>query len=378
MSRARPELLIAVKGYWPHIGGVEEAARRLADGVAASGALTVTVLAVSDDRQGCDLVNNGVRVIKLPLLMRPLSTPFAAGYSRTLRRLAESADVIHLHSPWPPGELAVLDRRIRKPLVVTWHFDIVRQRFVAPLYRPLADGLFERSHRIVCSNPNLPATSPWLAHYNDRVTVIPFGVDAARWDLKPGEDEQIRLIRQSHRRPLVLFVGRLVYYKGIDILLHAASKIDIDLAIVGSGPLREKLQKLTHTLSISDRVSFLGSLPDTELRCHYHACDLFVLPSVARSEAFGLVLLEAMCAGKPLVTTELGTGTSWINQHDQTGLVVPAGDPSALANAIERIVGDENLARRYGSAARERVLSVFNEQQYTDSHLTLYRSLIAG
>ncbi|MFO7690533.1 MAG: glycosyltransferase, partial [Cryobacterium sp.] len=345
MASARPELLIACKGFWPHVGGVEEAARRLA--VPLADDFRVTVLAVSDDRSGCDTCCKHIRVVKLPLLMRPLSTPIAAGFAQAFRRLAASSDIIHVHSPWPMGELALLTARLRSPVVLTWHFDIVKQRAVAPLYRPLVAAVLKRCARVICSNPNLAATSPYLANCGEKLAVIPFGIETSAWEPRGDEASEVERIRLRNKHPLVLFVGRLVYYKGVDVLLRAIAQIDANLALIGTGPLEDELKRLARSLRIEGRVAFLGALPNRDLRLYYNACDVFVLPSVARSEAFGLVLLEAMCAGKPLITTELGTGTSWINQHGQTGLVVPPRDPGALAQAISMIAADRTLADEY-------------------------------
>ncbi len=374
MPRARPRLLSICKAFWPHIGGVEEAARRLA--VALTDDFDVTVLAVSDDRSAWDTIHDGVRVIKLPLLTRPLSTPIAVGFPRVLRRLASTSDIIHVHSPWPPGELALLTVAPKSPVVLTWHFDIVRQRFIEPLYKPIVTTLLRRCARVICSNPNIAATSPYLIACRQELTVIPYGVDTSAWEPPAGIAGAVERIRQRHGRPIVLFVGRMVYYKGIEVLLHAIARTDAALAIVGKGPLEGNLKALAHSLGIDGRVAFLGALPNSELRLHYAACDVFVLPSVARSEAFGLVLLEAMSAGKPLVTTELGTGTSWINQHGHTGLVVPPRDAEALAQAISTILADRALARRYGEAARQRALDVFAHQQSVEKHRALFLSLV--
>lgn len=374
MGSAKPRLLVATKAFRPVIGGVEEAARRLA--VAATGKFDVTVLAVSETQRASMEDRDGITIVKVPKLAKVFSSPFSFGFHPTFVRLARQSDLVHVHSPWPPGEMSLVLTPTSAKIVVTYHFDVVRQKIVSPFYKPLVSAALRRSDRIVCSNPNLQATSPYLSPYVDKTEVIPYGVDYRDYSLQPGEQGLVDQIRRGHRRPIVLFVGRLVYYKGAEYLIRAASRVDVDVLLVGSGPLELKLRELAQSLKVNDRVSFLGAVSDPELRIQYHACDVFVLPSVARSEAFGLVLLEAMCASKPLVTTELGTGTSWVNQHGQTGLVVPPRDEGALASAIGEIAFQPDRARAFGAASRKRVLEVFSQERYAANYMRLFEGLL--
>ena len=356
------------------IGGVE----RVVQDIAVAGAVDfdVTVLVVNDRRENVVEQQNGYRVRKLARQGKLLSAPLAFDYIPEFRRLAATADIINIHSPYPPVELAASVTRAAAPLVDTYHFDIVRQRMVAPFYRPLLNATLSRCRRIVVSNPNLAATSFVLQQFRDRVECIPFGVNPDEYILSPEEEARAAELRHRFRRPVVLFAGRLVYYKGVEYLVRAAAECDIELVIVGQGPLLVPLSKLARQLSIADRVHFLPHLERRELICHFHACDLFVLPSSARSEAFGLVMLDAMACAKPVVSTELGTGTSWVNQDGKTGSVVPPCDHRALAAAIGRFATDPALRLRAGQAAVERLRTVFTKQSFAASYRALFRSLI--
>jgi rhamnosyl/mannosyltransferase len=322
-----------------------------------------------------DTERDGYRIVKVPRFAKIFSAPLSWSFHSTFTRLADSANIVHLHAPYPPAELSLLLARLCAKVVVTYHFDVVRQRIVSPVYHPVLHAALGRADRIVCSNPNLAATSPVLSAHHEKVTVIPFGIDPGRLHLSSEEELQVHARRSAHKRPVALFVGRLVYYKGVEYLVRAAARADLDVVIVGNGPLEESLRSLAAALGLTERVRFMPHVPWHELKLLYHTCDVFVLPSVARSEAFGLVLLEAMSAGKPLVTTELGTGTSWINQHGSTGLVVAPRNPDALGDAMRRLATDHELARRFGSAARARVLTNFSDRQFKADHLRVYASL---
>lgn len=370
----KPRVLIVTKGFWPRIGGVEKTAHELTQAVASE--FDVTVLTVSDQRSSTTERCGNFTVVRVAKLASIFSTPISLTFPSVFQHLARCADIIHLHSPHPVGELSLMLSGFQAKVANTYHFDFVRQKIFAPIYRPLLHRTLDRTNVIVCSNPNIRRTSPILQLHADKVKIIPFGIDSAKFQLKGAEFEEVRTIRNQYSRPLVLFVGRLVYYKGIECLIRAASEVDINLIIIGNGPLEGKLRKLAYTLRIESRTHFLPHLPRRELKLYFHTCDLFVLPSVARSEAFGLVLLEAMACGKPLITTELGTGTSWVNQHGRTGLVVSPRDAPALAEAIRRLISEPDLARQFGHAAKIRVQEIFSYSRFAEGYLRIYRQLL--
>lgn len=372
----RPRLLVATKSFWPSIGGAEEAARILAHAV--SDEFDVTVLTVGATRKGSIARQGSINVVKTGLVAYRFSTPLSCDYVSAFRTLAGAADIVHIHSPHPLGELAVVTSRITAPIVASYHFDVVRQRLFRPFYEPVLIRALNRARLVVTSSPNVTKTSPVLSRIRSRTAVVPYGVDPAEFSLNAEETAGVSRIRSGHLRPIALFVGRLVYYKGVEYLLRAATKANVDLLVVGDGILSSELKKVAQMLGIERRVEFVPQVNREQLRLYFHACDFLVLPSIARSEFFGIVLLEAMVCGRPVITTELGTGTSWVNRDGETGLVVAPRDPDALARAMQELCSDRELARRLGEEGRRRVLSDFSQSRFVEAYAGIYRSLLAA
>lgn len=281
----------------------------------------------------------------------------------------ESADIIVLHEPNPMALVAYFLARPAGRLIVWYHSDVIRPSWLYRLfYQPFLRFALTRAERIVVSSPSLGTSAPELRDFQAKCTVIPFGVEG------PPEHTEERL---PHAQPIVLFVGRLVPYKGVDVLLDAMAGVNAMAVIVGDGPQRGALEAQAQRLGIADRVRFMGSVTDQHLASLYGGCDVFVLPSVTRQEAFGVVQLEAMAAGKPVVSTDLGTGVGWVNRDGETGYVVPPRDAGALGDAIRRLLADPELRRSMGEAAMGRVRSVFTVDRMIDDTLALYRDVMA-
>jgi rhamnosyl/mannosyltransferase len=196
------------------------------------------------------------------------------------------------------------------------------------------------------------------------VAVVPFGIEAERWTATPDVAARAAAIRARSARPLVLFAGRMVPYKGVGVLLEALSTLDVSAILVGEGPSKIQWEAQAEALGLGDRVRFAGTVPHDELAALYHACDLFVLPSVTRAEAFGYVQLEAMACGKPVVSTTVPSGVAWVNRHEETGLTVPPGDAAAIREAVSTLTADKALRTRLGAEGRRRVLREFTMEQF--------------
>lgn len=290
----------------------------------------------------------------------------------------EEADIIVLHEPNPMALLAYFLARPSGRLIVWFHSDVIRPSWRYRLfYRPFLRFALSRAVRIVVSSPALGASAPELQDFQPKCTVIPFGIEAQNPDASDAILTRAAEIRREANRPIVLFVGRLVPYKGVDVLLEALAGLDAVGMIVGDGPVRAELEAQARTLAISGRVRFSGPVADDELAALYRACDVFVLPSVTRQEAFGVVQLEAMAAGKPVVSTDLGTGVGWVNRDGETGYVVPPRDPAALGEAVRRLLGDADLRKSMGDAAAKRVHAAFTVERMIDDTLALYRDVMA-
>lgn len=365
-------LLLVNKAYWPHLGGVETVVRQLAEGAAKAG-FWVEVLCLGP-KDTIEEIHN-VRVHRVRSTTHLGSAPLASGFLAKYAVLAKQADVIHFHAPNPAGELALLfgGKGNAQRVVCTYHSDPLRPRWAVFAYRQLLRAFLARCDVIVASSPNYIQSSPVLGPLESRCSIIPLGIDVERFSCPdPSAVEGCEALLDGLGYPRILFVGRLVYYKGVDVLLQAVAHIpDVSVVIVGTGPLKGELIALCEKLGLKNRVRFLGVLPDELYPGIFHCADLFVLPSVERTEAFGLVGIEALAAGLPLVTTELGTGTSYYNQEDQTGLVVPKGDASKMAEAIIEILFFRERWIRYANAAGKQAAN-FSEEKMLGKYLEIY------
>jgi len=354
----RLRVLHVYKDYPPVFGGIEHHVRDLAEAQSAGGD-DVTVLVTATRGPTTVAVEHGVRVIRARRVTTVASTPLSFALVRTLA--AARPDVTHLHSPYPLGEAAWLAFG-RPPMVLSYHADIVRQRRLLRLWQPWQRRVLAGAGRILAASPAVAAGSPTLAAVRHKVVLVPYGIDADRFVLSPAAvDAARRRLRPAGARGVVAFVGRLRYYKGLHVLVEALDRMpDVHALIVGTGPEGEALRAAAAAGGVAGRIHWLGDVADAELPAVLAAADVYCLPATAKSEAFGIAMLEAMAAGLPIVSTELGTGTSWVNQADVTGRVVPPGDAAALAGAILGLVGAAGTRAALGAAARQRAVGTFS------------------
>jgi rhamnosyl/mannosyltransferase len=285
-------------------------------------------------------------------------------------RLAREADVLHYHFPYPFADIVHFATRVKKPVLVTYHSDIVRQSVLLQTYRPLMHAFLSRADHIVATSPNYQGTSPVLQRYAGKTSIIPIALD-------PGAiPEAGNALLDSWRIRLggrfFLFVGVLRYYKGLSFLLDAARATGFPVVIVGSGGDESALRAAAADIP---NVTFAGRLSELDKTALLTLCTAFAFPSHLRSEAFGIALLEAAMAGKPMISCEIGTGTSYINQNGETGLVVPPADGVAFAEAMRTIWADQAIAGRMGEAARARAARLFSADKMTDAYVSLYETL---
>ncbi len=369
------------KYYPPHLGGIEFHLRDLAEGLAARPGVEVGAIV---SNEGGELVRErsaGVALTRVGRAFAYASTPVAPGMRAELRRMARSAeppDLLHLHFPYPWGELSWLSARTGVPTVLSYHSDIVRQRALLALYRPLLSRVLDSVDVVIAASPQMAQTSDVLPGWAEKVRVVPYGIHTERFDPTPEALARASELRSAHDRPIVLFVGRLVYYKGCEVLVRALPRIDADLVMIGSGPLDEALRALAEELGVTDRLTLLPPRDDSELHAWYRAADVFCLPSVARSEAFGLVQIEAHACGTPVVSTRLGTGVEFANEHGVTGLTVEPGDPDALAEALGTLLADDEARRRMGEHAARRARERFTVERMVDDVLAIYRDVLGA
>lgn len=367
------KILHLSKFYPPDPGGVEQVVAQLAEGAAARGHEVRVVAATGSSwlrdpgKRITEPPRHGVVVVRLPTPTVVWSQPLARGYLSASRW---PADVVYVHRPHPLADLAVM-LGPRRPTIVLHHSDVQRQRTARWLYRPLARRVVARSEAAVV------ATRSHLNHAEDlgrkgraRARVIPFGVDERRFAPRAHPPRPITFPPED-AGPVGLFVGRLVSYKGLEVLLEAVRDSGLNVVIAGDGALRMWLWEEIARQGLKGQVRMAGAPTDKDLPAYYQAADYVVLPSTSPAEMFGVVLLEAMACCTPVINTALTTGVSEVSEAGVTGLTVPPGDAPALRAAMEQLAGDAALRTRLGAAGRKRVEERYTLRGMLDAHLAL-------
>ncbi|HEY4101278.1 MAG TPA: glycosyltransferase [Gemmatimonadales bacterium] len=350
-------ILHLAKYYWPRSGGMERVVQGLAEGAAERGheAEVVAVTSFGDPQPG---QRRRAAVTRAWSFAPVGSQELAPGY---VRAAWKRADVIHLHHPNSLADVAYMLRPSLAPLVVTQHADYPSVKY----WLPSKYALWRAEAIVVPSKAHI-ALSRELRGFENKVAVIPFGIDERRWELVPPPP--------PGNPPRALFIGRLLAFKGVDFLLRALELVpDLRLDVVGSGPELHRLRTLSRALAVEDRVKWWGEYPDEDLPRRMADADFLVLPSVSVQEMFGMVLLEAMAAGRPVITTAVPSGVREVNLAGTTGLEVPIRDVESLAEAMRTLAANANLRERFGRAGRERVRERFTVTAMVDAHLDLYR-----
>jgi rhamnosyl/mannosyltransferase len=362
------------KTYYPDsVGGVEQVIRQMCVGTGRLG-VSNQVLSLSRKTDLQPFEFEGHMVHRVPQNFELASNAVSVQAVTRLARMAADADVVHYHFPWPFMDLAHFLARVNKPSVVTYHSDIVRQKALLRLYQPLQHRFLQSVDAIVATSPNYLGSSTVLDRYRDKTRVITFGLDKSSYP----EPDQARL---DHWRARVgpkffLFVGVLRYYKGLHILLDAAAGTDYPVVIVGAGPIEQELKAHAERLGLKN-VMFVGKVDELDKVALLKLCYAVAFPSHLRSEAFGISLLEGAMFGKPMISSEIGTGTTYINVHQQTGLVVPPSDHEALRAAMRTLWDDPQLAQEMGRRAEARYWQLFTSEQMADGYASLYQELVA-
>jgi len=367
------------KYYFPDAGGIESVTISLARGAAAHG-YTVSVVCFNKTPAAIQEVIDGVRVLRAPIWKMIASQPLGIKYFLLCLMAAKNSDVIHLHVPNMLGALCALFISKKLRLIVHWHSDVINKGLLGKIFRPLESVLLRRADCIVATSQVYADASETLRYYKDKITVVPIGVPdtkhaGADSDLPTSIDAQI------YGKKIILAVGRLVAYKGFKILINAAKHLSDDavVVIVGGGPLQQELQQEIERADAKDRVVLAGRLNDAALHTLYKRALLYCLPSTYRAEAFGVVLLEAMTYGLPIVATDIpGSGVPWVNQHGTSGFNVPVGDPVALADACNQILASPELRARLSDGARQRFAAEFTEEVSVKRIMLIYDKMLTS
>ncbi len=367
------KVLHVYRTYLPDsYGGIEQAIYQLCLGTALRG-IENHITYLSRDRHIRVEQRPEGKVYRLPMDFEIASTGFSSSLLRYFRKIARRVDIINYHFPWPFGDILQLAAASGKPAVVTYHSDIIRQKKLAYLYRPLMKWFLSNAKAIIATSPDYCSTSPVLRRYRDKVKIIPIGLDKGSYPDVPVE--RIDYFREMAGNEFFLFVGVLRYYKGLHILLEAIRGTNLPVVIVGAGPIEKELLSKAKREGIRN-VLFFGYLPDIDKVALLSLCKALVFPSHMRAEAFGVSLLEGAMFGKPLISCDIGTGCSYINLDNVTGRVVKPGDAKSLRDAMLWINTHPDECTKMGRKAQQRFERLFTADVTTPQYISLYSDVL--
>jgi len=349
------------KLYHPVIGGIETVAKNIAELLNNSNEYIVDVLACQIKGHRATETINDVKVFRAASFGKKMGMPISLDFFSLFFKIFRQYDKIILHYPFPLAAF-IAPFIPSNRLLIYYHSDIIRQKIGSSIISPFVKYSLKRADKILVGSHNLIESSPYLKPLKNKCIVVPFGLDINFNDNDNSQAEKIKKAYQNKK--ILLAVGRLVYYKGFQYAVEAMKSIDAQLLIIGSGPNEEKLKKLIAKFNLEDKISILP--PQPSLAPYFLACDLFLFPSVERSEAFGLVQLEAMAAGKPVINTYLHTGVEEVSINNKTGITVPPRDVKALSAAIKTLLSNPELITKYASQARERYQQNYTLNKFKD------------
>ncbi len=362
--------------FYPVLGGVEKVMFDITSGLSEAGTECDMMCATSDGR-GSEVIelNPRGRVICCGTWTKKARTTIAPSMVTELRRRAKEYDIIHIHHPDPMAAVALLLSGYKGKVVLHWHADILAQKFLLKFYLPVQNWLIRRADAIVGTSPVYLAESPYLQKVQGKTRCIPIGIEPDRSD-----SAKVQSIRNEYAGKKIVFsLGRLVEYKGYRYLIEAAKYLDDNhmILIGGGGPLKGELEQLIDDLGVRSRVKLLGMVPQEDLASWYGACDVFCLCSIMKTEAFGIVQIEAMSEGRPLIATKIpASGVAWVNEDGVSGINVPPRDSKAIAEAIGTITQDPETWARFSKGSRERFAANFTKEKMLADCLGLYEELL--
>lgn len=361
------------KFYSPWIGGIENVVKDLAQGLNDKNGIEMEILACQKKGKGIIEFIDGIKVYRAAswgtLFRMPISLEFFSLY----RKLIRAADLIVLHHPFPLSFLAYTIFT-KKKMIVWYHSDIIKQKLAGFLIAPFINYVLKKADSIFVSNKTIILQSKFLRPLSSKCRIIPYGINVSEYELTPKVEKESIQIRNKYGTPLILSVGRLVYYKGFEYLVESFKKINAHLLIIGDGPLKENLEEQLKVNNLKKKVSIIDPVED--LVPYYYACDVFVLSSVANSEMFGLVQIEAMACGKPVINTNLPTGVPEVSLNNETGFTVEPKNSEALSSAINKIIFDSELKLKFSQSARKRAEEFFSREKFLESNKKYFEEVI--
>lgn len=361
------------KIYYPDsYGGVEQVIYQLSEGCTGKGVNSV-VHTLTKNRPHKLETFGSHHSVKSKVIFEVASTPFSINAFADFKELAKSADIIHYHFPFPFMDMLHFYCGISKPTVVTYHSDILKQKNLLRIYKPLMHRFLNDVDAIVATSPNYLESSETLNRYKEKTTIIPIGINPDNYKLKSNGERDSVISKLPEK--YFLFIGALRYYKGLKVLIDSVTNTDIPLVIVGSGPLEGELKKTISERNLKN-VIMLGAINNDQKNMILNKSYAVVFPSQLRTEAFGITLLEGALFGKPLISCEIGTGTTFVNIHNHTGLVVTPDNSQSLKDAMVSMYNNKSMARKFGQNAKARFFELFTAEKMANSYLEVYKSLI--
>ena len=371
--RMSTRVLHFYRTYFPETqGGLEEVIRQICLNVKQKG-VESRVFTLCDNPASEPIERPEALVFQSKRNMEIASCSIGYSALAEFKKQVEWADVVHYHFPWPFADVCHFLAEVKKPTVLTYHSDIVRQRGLLMLYRPLMNRFLASVDKIVCTSPNYFVSSPVLPCFAPKVKVVPIGINESSYP-EPAKD-LVRQVKETYGDRFFLFVGVLRYYKGLRFLLRAAKGADYKVVIAGAGPVRKELeQQIKH--DGLDNVILAGRVPDDEKVALFQQSLAVVFPSYLRSEAFGVTLVEGAMYSKALISTDVGTGTNFVNIDGETGLVIKPACAISLRTAMDKLYAEPDLAKRMGEAARQRYDEKFKGDDMGKLYSNVYQQLL--
>lgn len=371
----KPSVLHIYKDYYPPVvGGVEKSINLMCQGLKNEFDIKVLIATRGFSLSSRQYDIEGIKMFEAPTIGRFYSAPVCPTFPLLLKKL--DSQILHFHFPNPTGEISYFVAQPKGKVVVTYHSDIVRQKFALMFYRSFIYKFLEDADVILPTSPNYIEQSEFLRQFRDKCKVMPLGINLSEFKLTETVKARVEALRQKIGAPIVIFVGVLRYYKGLHFLIKAMQEVPARLVIVGSGSEEPRLRQLAQELGIAHKIIFRGEVSDAEKICYLYASDIFCLPSHLPSEAYGISQIEAMACGLPVVSTALDTGVRFVNKDGESGIIVPPANPGALASAINSLLNDEAKRRQLSTGARERVARLFDYQLMINQLREIYYSLI--
>ena len=364
------------KYYSPYIGGIETYLYDLCKEL--KNKVDLEVLVSNTGRKTVVHEVDGIKVTRVGRIAKIASTDISLKYLKQFSK--RTPDIVHIHCPNPLAVICfLLSRNKKSKLVITYHNDIIRQKVLIKFYKPFLKKLLEKAERIFVHNDIYARSSTFLEPHLHKVVTAPPGIDVKRFGISPYIKNKMLEITQSYGNKIVLFIGRLVYYKGLEYLIESMKNVSAVLVIIGNGPLKNKLLKLSNRLSVLEKIHFLGYVDEQDKVAFLRSSSLLCLPSTMRSEAFGIVQLEGMICEKPIINTFVeGSGVASVSINNETGITVPPKDAAALSEAINYLLANPSKSKTFGKKGAKRVLEFYTKEKNSRQILKTYKEILSS